>query len=90
MALSRASFRVSTRIPPQRTSPAETARFRIGLALFFVHLLSQPQDDQAGMVSGPTSKREKVIAVAADEDQSLRTRVAKDFFIGCGDWQHRA
>ena len=33
---------VSTRIPPERTSPAKTARFRIGLTLFFVHLLSQP------------------------------------------------
>jgi Tn3 transposase DDE domain len=26
----------------QRTSPAEIARFRIGLTLFFVHLLSEP------------------------------------------------
>ena len=48
------------------------------------------QDDQAGMVSGLTSQRQKVIAVAAGEDQSLRTRVAKDIFIECGDWQHRA
>jgi hypothetical protein len=36
-----------------------------------------------GMVLGLTSKPQEVIAVAADEDQSLRTRVAKDFFIGC-------
>jgi hypothetical protein len=42
------------------------------------------------MVSGLTSKRQKVIAVAADEDQSLRTSMAKDLFIGCADWQHRA
>ena len=35
------------------------------------------QDDQAGMDFGLTSKRQKVIAVAADEDQSLRTGVAK-------------
>jgi hypothetical protein len=40
------------------------------------------QDDQAGMVSGLTSKRQKMIAVAADEDQSLQTGVAKDLFIG--------
>ena len=43
--------------------------------------------DQAGMVSGLTSKRQKVIAAAADEDQSLRTSMAKDLFIACGDWQ---
>ena len=40
------------------------------------------QDDQAGMISGLTSK---VIAVAADEDQSLRTSMAKDLFVGCSD-----
>jgi hypothetical protein len=47
------------------------------------------QDDQSGMVSGLTSKRQKVIAVAADEHQSLQSSVAKNFFIGCGDRQHR-
>ena len=38
-------------IPPQTPSLAETARFQIGLALFFVHLLSEPQvhgHDRAG------------------------------------------
>ena len=30
-------------IPSQRPSSAETARFRNGLTLFFVHLLSEPQ-----------------------------------------------
>jgi hypothetical protein len=43
------------------------------------------QDDQAGMISGLTSKRQEVIAVAADEDQSLRTSMAKDLFSGCSD-----
>ena len=43
------------------------------------------QDDQAGMISGLTSKRQEVIAVAADEDQSLRTSMAKDLFVGCSD-----
>ena len=28
---------------------------------------------------------EQVIAVAADEDQSLRTSMAKDLFVGCSD-----
>jgi hypothetical protein len=41
------------------------------------------------MFSCLTSKRQKVIAAAADEDQSLRTSMAKDLFIGCDDWQHR-
>jgi hypothetical protein len=60
------------------------------MGAFRVARSASDQDDQAGMVSGLTSKRQKVIAVAADEDQSLRTSVAKDLFIGCGDWQHRA
>jgi len=60
------------------------------MGAFRVARSASDQDDHAGMVSGLTSKRQKVIAVAADEDQSMRTSVAKDFFIGCGDWQHRA
>jgi len=60
------------------------------MGAFRVARSASDQDDQAGMVSDLTSKRQKVIAVAADEDQSLRTSVAKDLFIGCGDWQHRA
>jgi hypothetical protein len=42
------------------------------MGAFRVARSASDQDDQAGMVSGLTSKRQKVIAVAADEDQSLR------------------
>jgi hypothetical protein len=52
------------------------------MGAFRVARSASDQDDQAGMVSGLTSKRQKVIAVAADEDQSLRTGVAKDLFMG--------
>jgi hypothetical protein len=58
------------------------------MGAFRVARSASDQDDQTGMVSGLTSKRQKVIAVAADEDQSWRTSMAKDLFIGCGDWQH--
>ena len=55
------------------------------MGAFRVARSASDQDDQAGMVSGLTSKRQKVIAVAADEDQSLRTSMAKDLFVGCSD-----
>jgi hypothetical protein len=59
------------------------ARRTVGqMGAFRVARSASDQDDQAGMVSGLTSKRQKMIAVAADEDQSLQTGVAKDLFIG--------
>jgi hypothetical protein len=44
------------------------------MGAFRVARSASDQDYQAGMDSSLTSKRQKVIAVAADEDQSLRTR----------------
>jgi hypothetical protein len=40
------------------------------MGAFRVARSASDQDDQAGMVSDLTSKRQKVIAVAADDDQS--------------------
>jgi hypothetical protein len=37
-------FNVEGKFHRKMPSPAETARFGIGLTLFFVHLLSEPQD----------------------------------------------
>jgi hypothetical protein len=56
------------------------------MGAFRVARSASDQNDQAGMVLGLTRKSQKVIAVAADQDQSLRTSVSKDLFIGCGDW----
>jgi hypothetical protein len=46
------------------------------------------QNDQSGLSLRSSGERQEVITVAADQDQALRTRILKNFFIGCGNRQY--
>lgn len=59
------------------------------MGAFRVARSAADQNDQAGLFLRLPGERQKVITVAADEDESLRTSIAKNLFVGCGSWQYR-